>query len=83
MKTTLSKKEAQEKITDFFKSKDFTAKEMKKIRRLAMKHQIKLGPLRKKFCKKCLNPLKGKTKITKTHKMIECKKCNHKAKFRI
>jgi RNase P subunit RPR2 len=83
MKHHLSKTQVQEKIDEFFKRKDFTPSEVKKIRRLAMKHKIKLGVLRKKFCKKCLSQLKGKTRLTNTHKTIICNSCNHNNKFRL
>lgn len=83
MKTSLSKTEAREKIETFFKKKDFTAEEMKKIKRLAMKFRIRLCPSRKLFCKKCLSKLKGKTRITKTHKMVECSSCGYKNRFKL
>jgi len=83
MKFNLSRYEAQERIESFFKNSEFSPKEMKKIKRLAMKFKIKLLPFKKNFCKKCLSPLKGKTRITKTHKTIECEKCKYKNKFRI
>ncbi len=53
MKTSLSRKEAQEKIDEFFLKEKFTAEEAKKAKRLAMKFNIKLGKYRKEFCKKC------------------------------
>jgi len=83
MKSKLSKQQAQEKIHEFFKKEDFTAKEVKKIKRLAMKFNIKIGKLRQNFCKKCLSKLKGKTRISKTHKIIICKICRYKNKFRL
>ena len=83
MKSNLSKQEAQEKIDEFFKRASFTDEEMKKIKRLAMKFNIKLGDYRKKFCKKCLSQLKGKIRISKTHKTIICKICYYKNKYRI
>jgi RNase P subunit RPR2 len=75
MKTALSKTEAKEKIFDFFKKRQFSSEEAKKIKRLAMKFNIKLGDYRKSFCKKCYSQLKGKTRITKMHKIIECMSC--------
>tara|TARA_Y100000310_G_C20548336_1_gene746743 strand:+ start:252 stop:509 length:258 start_codon:yes stop_codon:yes gene_type:complete len=83
MKIKLSKKEAQEKIDFFFKQPDFTPKAVKKIKRLAMKFNIKLKAKRKLFCKKCLSKLKGKVKITKHYKTVECKSCNYKNKWKI
>lgn len=83
MKSPLTKNEAQEKINLFFAKQKFTPEEMKKTRRLAMKYKIKLGHYRKKFCKKCLSQLKGKTRILKTHKTIICENCNFKNKFKL
>lgn len=83
MEKKLSKKQAQEKIQEFFQTSNFKPEELKKIKRLAMKYRIRLGTLRKKFCKKCLNSLKGKTRITKTHKTVICKNCQAKNKFKL
>ena len=78
MKTSLSKTEAKEKIKLFFQKSDFNAEEVKKIKRLAMKFNIKLRDYRKLFCKKCLSKLKGKLRVTKTHKTVECAACGYK-----
>lgn len=83
MKTSLSRVEAQEKIQDFFKQCNFAPKQLKKIKRLAMKFHIPLKTYKKLFCKKCLKPLKGKTRITKTHKSIECNSCGYKNRWKI
>jgi RNase P subunit RPR2 len=83
MKTSLNKTQVHERIEHFFKNNEFKPEQLKKIKRLAMKLNIKLKPYKKLFCKKCLNPLKGKTRITKTHKTIICKNCQHKNKWRI
>ncbi len=82
MKSSLSKSEAENKIKEFFEKSLFTPKEIKKIKRLAMKFKIKLREHRKKFCKSCLSLLKGKTRISKTHKTIFCQNCGYKNKFR-
>ena len=65
MKKKLTRKEAKEKIEDFFKQeKELDPKYVKKIKRLAMAYNIKLGAYRKKFCKKCFNDLrKAKMKV--------------------
>jgi RNase P subunit RPR2 len=83
MKTNLNRTKAKELIDNFFSKANFTPEQLKKIKRLAMKFNIKLGDKRKLFCRKCLNPLKGKLLITKTHKTIECKFCGYKNKARI
>ena len=83
MKTKLSKTEAKEKIDKFFRKSKFTPEEVKKIKRLAMKFNIKLTEQRKSFCKKCLSKLKGKLSITKTHKTVECASCGYKNKIKL
>jgi len=83
MKSKLSKTEAQEKINSFFEKSDFTPEQLKKIKRLAMKFNIKLGDKRKFFCKSCLHPLSGKITISGTHKTVECKFCGYKNRVRI
>ncbi|MEK6878768.1 MAG: hypothetical protein AABY22_04135 [Nanoarchaeota archaeon] len=83
MKTKLSKSQAEQKIKDFFERSKFTSEEVKKTKRLVMKFNIKLKEYRKKFCKSCLSQLKGKTRITKTHKTIECEKCGYNNRFKM
>ena len=83
MKTPLNRKQVEEKISEFFQQASFTPEQLKKVKRIAMKFNIKLGNYRRMFCKKCLNPLKGKLSITKTQKTIECKHCGFRNKVRI
>ena len=75
MKKKVTKKEAEEKINEFFKKENFEAKDVRKIKRLAMSFNIKLGKHRKKFCGNCFFLLKGKTRVTKTHKSVVCENC--------
>ena len=80
----LSKSEAEKEIKEFFKNiQNKSPKEIKQIKRLAMKHNIKLGSLRKKFCKKCFSPklkIKGiKNKI----KTVECRNCRQISRWRV
>lgn len=75
MNKSISKTEAKQKIEDFFKKIEFTPEELKKIKRLAMKYNLKLGDRRKSFCKYCLFPLKGELRITKNHKTVICSHC--------
>src|SRR3989344_223853 len=83
MKTSLSKSQTQQKINEFFARKSFRSEEVKKIKRLAMKYNIKLGVLRRKFCKRCFSQLKGSTRITKNHKKIICGSCGALNSFRL
>jgi len=83
MKTNLSKTEARAKIDNFFKKSDIDKEQLKKIRRLAMKFNIKLKEHKKTFCKACLSPLKGQIRLTKTHKTIICAVCNFRNRFKL
>jgi len=83
MKIELNKTQAKEKIEQFFSKSDFTPEQLKKIKQLAMKFNIKLGSHRKMFCKKCLSPLKGNISITKPYKIVICKHCNSRNRIKI
>lgn len=79
----MSLSQAKEIIDSFFKKESFSQEELKKIKRLAMKHQIKLGVYRKNFCKKCLSKIKGKITINKDFKTIECASCGYKNRYKL
>ena len=81
----MNNEEAEKKINDFFKKKEELKQEdVKKVKRLAMKFNIKLGEKRKRFCKKCFADLKGgKIRVTKKFKIVECRKCGFKNRWRI
>jgi len=77
MKSKLSKKETEEKIKEIF-SNNPTPNEIKKARRLAMNKKIRLGGLKKKFCKKCyslFNSENSEIRIKKGFKIIKCNVC--------
>ena len=81
-----SKKEAEEKINHFFAHiKNKTPEEIKKLKKLSMRHNLKLGKLRKSFCRKCLHPYSGKEKIRIRDriKSVECKKCGYISRWKI
>jgi len=80
----ISKTNAKEKIEEFFKNiKDKESRDVRKIKRLAMHHNIKLGDKRKKFCKKCYSP-KLKVKGVKNNiKTVECLTCGNISRWRI
>lgn len=72
----LTKKEAEDEIKEFFKNiKNKQPNEIKKIKRLAMKHNIKLGKLRKRFCKKCYSMDLKVKKVKNKVKTVECRNC--------
>lgn len=83
MKTKLLGKEAQKRIDEFFKREKFSAGELRKIKRLAMKFNIKLGVYKRKFCKNCLSQLKGKTRVDKNYKTVKCENCSYLNRFKI
>jgi len=85
MKQKLSKTEVQEKIRDFFSHiKHKSPKDVKKIKRLAMKYNIKLGDKRKLFCKKCLSPyVRSSITLKKGYLTIKCEHCNHKNRWKM
>ena len=61
-------------------------KEIKKAKKLAMGKNIKLGILRKKFCKKCLsffNSENHEVRIKKGFKIVKCKKCNYVTRYKL
>ena len=80
----LNKKEVESKIKQFFRDiENKKPEEIKKIKRLAMKHNIKLGNYRKKFCRYCFSP-KLKVKQIKTGiKTLECEKCRKISRWRL
>lgn len=87
MKTNknLSKLEIQELIKKKF-SKNPSPKEIKKIKRLAMRKNIKLGGLRKKFCKKCFSLFNSKNseiRIRNKMKVIKCKNCYYVSRYKL
>jgi len=81
----IPKPEAQKQIQEFFSNiKDKTPKEVKKIKKLAMRNKIPLKELRKKFCKKCFTPYKNpKIRIKKGIKSVKCENCDYISKWKI
>jgi len=85
MRIKISKIEVEEKIKDIF-SKQSTPKEIKKAKKLAMSKNIKLGNLRKKFCKKCyslFNSKNSEIRIKKPLKITKCKKCGQISRYKM
>jgi RNase P subunit RPR2 len=85
MKTEISKQEIENKIRETF-SKEASPEDIKKIKKLAMSRNIKIGDLRKKFCKKCysfFNSKNSEIRIKKGFKTIKCKNCNWLSKYKI
>jgi len=86
LKKTL-KQETQEQINEIFSTKPFPSqKQIKKAKQLAMSKNIKLGNLKKKFCKKCFTfftPNSSEVRIKKPMKMIRCKDCGNVSRFKM
>lgn len=79
-----SRTEARKKIDDFFTHDKLAKESVRKIKRLAMQFNLRLGKHRTRFCKKCYSDLRtGKVRITKTHKMIICPECGTENKNKI
>ena len=52
------------------------AADNKKAKKLAMRKNIKLGELKKRFCQKCFEPLdKAKVRIKNDYKIVTCQNC--------
>ena len=80
----LIKQEAEKEIKTFFEDiKNKKQREIKKIKRLAMKHNIKLGSLRKKFCKRCFSPRLKIKSIKNKIKITECQQCKNVSRLKL
>ncbi len=81
----LPKEEAREKVKEFFfLIKRKTPKEIKKIRKFAMRNSIKLGIFKKRFCKKCLSPyVNPKIRIKNKMKIITCRNCGYTSRWKL
>ena len=77
MTRKITKTDTKKEIESFFSNiHEKNQKEVKKIKKLSMSHNIKLGNKRKLFCKKCLIPYKNnKVMIKKGFKVIKCENC--------
>ena len=85
MSKKISKVQAKEEINQFFSNlKSKTPKDVKKLRKLAMKHNIKLGDKKKLFCKKCLTPhVNLSISLKKGFVNIICGNCKYVSKWKI
>ena len=79
------KTEAKKQIQDFFAEiKNKSPKQVKKIKRLAMRHKVFLKGLRKHFCKKCLMPYKNpKIRIKNKIKSVTCENCGYASRWKL
>ena len=84
MKKKISKSQAKEEIEHFFEHiKEKTPKEIKKIKRLAMQHNIKLGNKKRSYCTKCFHPyIEPSIRIKNDRTKVICEYCGHVAKWK-
>lgn len=85
MKTEISKEEIKQKISDVF-SKNPSAEEIRKIKKLAMSKNIKLGEYKKEFCKKCycfFNKENSSIRIKKGFKTVRCNNCSKISRYKL
>ena len=81
----LTKTQIEQKIKEIFLKNPIPI-EIKKIKKLAMSKNLKLGSLRKKFCKKCytlFNSKNSEIRIKKPNKIIKCKNCGFISRYKI
>jgi len=80
----LNKKQAEEEIKNFFEDiKNKTPAQIRKLKRLAMHHKIRLGEKRKLFCKYCYSPRLKVVRITGKIKTIKCESCDKLMRWKI
>ena len=81
---TFSKTEAKKEVEEFFKDvQSKTPKEIKKMKKLAMRYNIQLGNLKKKFCKKCFSPKLKVIGIKNRVKRVRCENCDYVGRWKI
>ena len=85
MSKKLLKREAINKIEDFFKNvTNKNLKEVKKIKNLAASFYIPLKDHRKAFCKRCLSPYTiSKIRIKNGLKSVTCEKCGFVSRWKV
>lgn len=84
MKSEMSKKEIEDYLREVF-SDNPSPKKIKKAKKLAMSKNIKLGKLKRKFCKNCyslFSPKNSEVRIKNGFKIIRCK-CGNVGRWKI
>ena len=67
-------------------SKSPSKEKLKKLKTLAMSRNIKIGALRKRFCKKCytlFNSENSEIRINQRFKKTKCKTCGYIMRYKI
>ena len=84
MKEKLNKKQAEERINEFFKGIESKSPEqVRKLKSLAMKFNIKLKDKRKRFCKYCYSPKLKVKSVKRGVKAVECQNCKKLMRWKI
>jgi RNase P subunit RPR2 len=81
----LSKNEVKKSIEEFFRGiENKSPQEIKQVKKLAMRHNIKLKEKRKKFCKKCFFPYrKPNIRVKKDVISVTCENCEYITRWKI
>ena len=85
MQKILSKTETAKEIQEFFLNlKNKSPEQVRKIKRLAMKHNLKLGESKKLFCKYCFSIYKNpKIRINRKTKSVKCENCKNISRWKM
>jgi len=85
MRNKTSKSDTKKEIERFFMHiKEKTPAEVKKIKRLAMSHNISLGINKRLYCKKCLHPyIEPGIKIKNGFVNTKCEFCGYIARWKL
>ena len=84
----VDKNEVKNKILEFFNEiKSKSAEEIKDIKKLAMSFNVRLGGLRKSFCKRCYSPLipgvTAEVRIKNKIKTSKCRICGYTNRWKL
>lgn len=87
MREKISKTQAKSKVEKFFADiSNKEPEEIRKIKRLAMRHNLKLEEKKKLYCKKCFSVFDSKNskiRVSKKVKTITCNKCGVVSKYKL
>ena len=76
MKTALTRSAIKQQVNEFFSKENITPEQTRKIKRIAMKYNIRLGAYKKRFCKNCLSDLRtARSRINNGYKQVVCPVC--------
>jgi len=82
---SFSKKEAEEYIKKAF-VENLPKERLKNLKLLAMSKNIKIGGMKKRYCKKCYSLFTIKNseiRIKKPYKKIKCKNCGYITRYKL